>query len=169
MRPVVLFSVLCFAAVASAASAANAGVSVGADVNVGVAFSPIRFGTGYGARVGYDLEVGPIGLTPEIGASCYGLDDEDRAARLLAGGRLHLRGLIQPAAYWHYGYTWIVGQSRGGPTVDMGGALDLSLAIFRVGAHAGIVSVQSTTHEGPYAIVQPIEWFELGLHGGLSF
>jgi hypothetical protein len=169
MRPVIVFSSLCFAAAASVASTAHAGVSVGADVNVGVALSPLRFGTGYAARVGYDLELGPIGITPEIGASCYEFDDDDRAARVLAGGRLHLRGLIQPAAYWHYGYAWVVGESRGGPAVDMGGAVDLSLAVFRIGAHAGIVSVQGTTHAGPYAVVQPIEWFELGLHTGLAF
>jgi hypothetical protein len=170
MRPVVLFFSFFFAAAAaSAASTAYAGISLAADANVGVGLSPLSFGTGYAGRLGYDLKLGPLGITPEIGASCFRLSEEERAARVFGGGRLRIRGLIEPSAYWHYGYGWVVGQGRGGPGVDMGGALDLSLALFRVGAHAGIVSVQSSARAGRYEVVKPLEWIEAGLHAGLDF
>lgn len=171
MRPFVLFCSLLFAlAAASVASPAQAGISVAADANVGVAFRPLSFGTGYAGRFGYDLKLGPLGITPELGASCFlRSSDDERAARIFVGGRLRIRGLIEPSAYWHYGYGWVVGQGRGGPAVDMGGALDLSLAIFRVGAHAGLVSIQSAARADDYGVVQPTEWIELGLHAGIGF
>ncbi|TKD08978.1 hypothetical protein [Polyangium fumosum] len=153
-------------------STARAGLSLGADMNVGVVTSgagPVGdVGSGIGGRIGYRANLGPFAITPEIGGSYLRLNAVETPMRGVVGGRLALRGMVQPSIFAHYGIA-IVQQDVRGPTYDLGAAVDLSAAIVRVGVHAGYVAVQSTADRGLDSVYVPLEWVELGLHAGLGF
>ncbi|HVK69062.1 MAG TPA: hypothetical protein VM694_31610 [Polyangium sp.] len=153
-------------------STARAGISVGADMNVGVVTSgggPLGdVGSGIGGRIGYRANLGPFAITPEIGGSYLRLNSVETPMRGVVGGRLALRGVVQPSIFAHYGLALVQRDVRG-PTYDLGGAVDFSASIVRVGVHAGYVAVQGTLDRGVYSVYTPLEWVELGLHAGLGF
>ena len=151
-------------------SSARAGVSVGADMNVGVVTNGVvgELGSGARGRVGYRLNLGFLALTPEVGAGYLRLREGEAPVRVFAGGELALRGFVQPSVHAHYGYSW-VRPGQVGPTYNLGGALDLSVPPFRVGVHAGYVVVDSRVDRGAYVLATPVQWVELGLHTGLAF
>lgn len=161
-----------FGVVGFVPSTARAGLSLGADMNVGIVTSgggPLGdVGSGLGGRIGYRANLGPFAITPELGGSYLRLNAIETPMRGVAGARLSLRGMVQPTIFAHYGIA-IVQQDVRGPTYDLGGAIDLSAAIVRVGVHAGYVAVQSTSDRGIYSVYTPLEWVELGLHAGLGF
>jgi len=171
-------SLLSAAALLTIAPAASAGVTLGAEMNAAVPIKPggIEVGSGYSGRLGYGWKLGPIGVTPEVGASVLKLGNVERAGRVFGGGRLGLDlPLIKPSVYAHYGYSfgYLEGRAwddlwKGGPTYDMGAALDLSVSILQVGLHGGYVSVQSDFKDVP-ALHNTRGWVEIGMHAGLAF
>ncbi len=168
-----LFSVITGVGVlAFVPSKAEAGLSLGADMNVGVVTSgggPVGdVGSGVGGRVGYRANVGIFAITPELGGSYLRLNQVETPMRGVAGGRLAIRGVVQPSIFAHYGLA-IVHRDLRGTTFDVGGAVDFSASIVRVGVHGGYVSVRSTLDRGIDSVYTPLEWVELGLHAGLGF
>jgi hypothetical protein len=161
---------LAFAAVTGFASPAHAGVTLGADMNVGVLASrqAYYFGGGVGGHLGYKVKLGPLAVTPELGGGYLQLGPGFQPRRIYAGGRLALRGVLQPSIHAHYGYAWIQ-PGVDGPAYDLGGALDLSAVVLNVGAHANFVSVLAVQNAELYSFVQPTRWVEIGLHAGVGF
>ncbi|MDI3282869.1 hypothetical protein [Polyangium sp. 15x6] len=172
-RNLFLISVIAgFGVVGFIPSTARAGLSLNADMNVGVVTSgggPVGdVGSGIGGRIGYRANLGPFAITPELGGSYLRLNAVETPMRGVAGARLSLRGVVQPSIFAHYGIA-IVQRDVRGPTYDLGGAVDFSASIVRVGVHAGYVAVQSTFDRGVVSVYTPLEWVELGLHAGLGF
>ena len=153
-------------------STARAGLSVGADMNVGVVTSgggPLGdVGSGIGGRIGYRTNLGVFTVTPELGGSYLRLNRVEAPMRGVVGARVALRGVVQPSIFAHYGLA-IVQRDVRGPTFDLGGAVDFSASIVRVDVHAGYVAVQSTLDQGVYSVYTPLNWVELGMHAGLGF
>jgi hypothetical protein len=151
---------------------ARAGVSLGADMNIGVVMNGARplssVGSGIGGRLGYRANVGIFWITPEVGGSVFRLNEVDSPIRGVVGGSVGLRGVLQPSVFAHYGYAY-VNPSLGGRTFDLGGALDLSVSVVRVGVRAGYVVVQPPAPVGILVSPAPLEWVELGLRAGLAF
>lgn len=172
-NPKLLFFVMISIAVVGALpSTAEAGLSLNADMNVGVVTSgggPLGdVGSGIGGRIGYRANVGVFSITPELGGSYLRLNQVETPMRGVVGARVALRGVVQPSIFAHYGLA-IVQRDVGGPTYDLGGAVDFSASIVKVGVHAGYVAVQSTLDRGIYSVYTPLNWVELGMHAGLGF
>jgi hypothetical protein len=127
-------------------------------------------GGGFGVRIGDELHLPLIRLTPEVG---YGYEHlfADRAPsdwtthRIFAGARLGVGELLVPFVFAHVGYGWRStpdGSYGGnGTAFDLGAGLDLSLGFIAVGAHVGYATIDA----------QPAtpQWIILGLDGTIVF
>lgn len=142
---------------------------------------------GAGLRAGWQFDVGPAWIGPEIGGSFTGYlggGGEDASPfrralngeRLLGGVRFGLRGPVRPSVYARLGLGWIGGGTPG-PAFDGGAAVDFALVpLFVFGAHAGynMISVwHSAQSGGPVlplsATLGVLRWMSLGLHAGVGF
>ncbi len=96
-----------------------------------------QLGTGVGARLGLPIDLGPIELVPEAGASFWlgdGLIVPD------VGARARFGAAIQPGLYAHALFPL---PTPGGPTRgwDAGASLDVTLLPVDIGVHAGALTL----------------------------
>lgn len=116
---------------------------VAVDLDVGAAIDEPGTSTGAGGalRIGQELDLFLISLTPELGGSYHAFrgDDETRMYGGFVGGRLALGKVIEPAIFAHVGVAHVRGaESRTAPTLDGGLALDLTLLpLIDLGVHGG--------------------------------
>lgn len=124
-----------------------------------------KSGGGGALRIGQELDLFLISLTPELGGSyhAFGGDDKTRIYGGFVGGRLAIGKIIEPAIFAHAGVARVDGfQSRTAPTLDGGLALDFTLLpLIDLGVH------------GAYNIILPrddgssLEFVTLGAHAAL--
>jgi hypothetical protein len=145
---------------------AEAGVSVGADVQL---LFPIdragsSIGAGFDGRLGYSIGLASLTLTPEVkggfgsfGAAGGSVD----MARLLGGGRLTIGSFLNPGAYVHVGYGRITSVGQDGVAFDVGALLDLQLSILTLGLHGGYAQIAVSSGD--------VKTVELGVHAAVTF
>ena len=117
-----------------------------------------QLGTGIGARVGLPIDVGPITLVPEGGATFWigdGLVVPDVGASARFGTAL------QPGVYAHLLFPL---PTPGGPTRgwDTGASLELTVLPVDIGLHAGALTLSGPAQPTTTALVG-------GVHLGLAF
>jgi hypothetical protein len=132
-------------------------------------------GFGFSGRMGYRFELGPIWLAPELGGGYISFRDIGgyslHPARIFGGGRLGLRGFVQPQIYGHAGYGWLGGLgdiNLNGAMFEVGVALDLRvLPILGIGIHGGYTSNENIN--GDAVGRDAFNWVNVGAHVGLTF
>lgn len=168
---------LAAAGIASLATvSAEAGPRLSVDVDGAFPVTPSHTASGLGAdlRLGYELSLLIVSITPEVGAGYTGFSGDlaPKAFRAFAGGRVSFGALLKPGIYGHVGYAHLgyddfrgtVFNGRSAPTYDGGFTLDLTvLPKIDIGAHAGYTLI-------PSGDSQPaLGWINAGLHVAVIF
>jgi hypothetical protein len=122
-------------------------------------------GGGGALRIGQELDLVLISLTPEVGGSyhTFGGADKTRLYAGFVGGRLAVGKVIEPAIFGHVGVGHVQGfESRTAPLVDGGLALDFTLLpLIDLGVH-GAYNVMFPRNDG-----SALEFVTLGAHAAL--
>jgi hypothetical protein len=122
-------------------------------------------GGGGAVRIGQQLDLLLISLTPEVGGSyhAFGGDDETRLYAGFLGGRLAVGKLIEPSIFAHVGVGHVRGfERRTAPLLDGGLALDLTiLPLIDLGVHGGY-NVMFPRNDGA-----ALKFITLGAHAAL--
>lgn len=171
-RPL-LASIPACAAVALASHVARAGTEVGADFDDALSIDShgtLGGGGGFGVRLGQELHLPALRLTPELDyghMQLFGANGwPDVTTHRIEGGlRIGVGELLMPFAFLHAGYGWRVSSTPvtggGGLALDGGIGLDLTLGPLSVGGHIGYASIAVDPNEPRCAI--------LGLDGAIVF
>jgi hypothetical protein len=150
-------SPLLFCVALSAASTSYAGVAraddddddkigrthIGVDFDFNTALDTPNVETGGGGalRLGRQLNLLLIKLTPELGGGYHAFsgNGDPRVYSGFIGGRLGVGAVIEPSIYGHVGLAHVSGPaSRTAPILDAGVALDFTLLpLIDLGLHAG--------------------------------
>lgn len=114
-------------------------IAVDFDFNSAVNAPEIDAGGGGALRIGQELDLFLISLTPEVGGSYHGFGGDDRS-KLYAGflgGRFAVGKIIEPSIFGHVGVGRLDGaDSRTAPLLDGGLAIDFTLLpLIDLGVH----------------------------------
>jgi hypothetical protein len=145
----------------------NTRTHIAVDFDFGSALSEPGTSSGGGGalRLGQELDLALISLTPELGGSYHGFggDAETRIYTGFLGGRLAVGKIIEPAAFAHLGVGRVEGtESRTAPVMDGGLAIDLTLLpLIDLGVH-GAYNVMFPRDDG-----NSLKWVTLGAHAAL--
>src|SRR5262249_13835879 len=157
-------------AVMFAAGAANAGPTIGADLDLGIPLnSRGDSGGGFGIRLGQELHVPLLTLTPELGFTFHDFSGDfgPKIYRGIAGLRAGIGEVIRPGAFAHVGFGHFVptvGSNETGFSFDAGGFIDLTFIPFlNFGVHAAYNRVAADYGSGAYAFAT------VGLDAALVF
>jgi hypothetical protein len=149
---------------------AAAGPAIGADLDVAFPLhSRGDSGGGFGIRLGEELHVPLLVLTPEIGFTYHNFSGDfgPKIYRGIIGARLGIGEIVRPGAFVHVGLGHFVptyGDNQNAFTLDAGGFLDLTVIPFLdVGAHVAYNRVDADYGSGAYAFLT------VGLHAALVF
>jgi hypothetical protein len=109
------------------------------DFNSAVNAPEIDAGGGGALRLGQELDLFLVSLTPELGGSYHGFSGEDRT-KLYAGflgGRFAVGKIIEPSLFGHVGVGRLDGlETRTAPLLDGGLAIDFTLLpLLDLGVH----------------------------------
>lgn len=127
-------------------------------------------GGGFGIRLGRQIHLPGLRLTPEVGYGYMHLFGTNgwpdvTTHRIQGGLRLGVGELLVPFAFVHAGYGWRVSSEPvaggGGLAVDVGVGLDLSLGPLSVGGHVGYASIAADPNDP--------KWVILGLDAAIVF
>lgn len=167
---------LAIAACLSCVEPARADTVVAADLDWVVPINDdseeISSGIGFGVRLGHQLDVPALVLTPEIGFTYAGFDGGVKAYRGVGGLRLGVGEILRPGVFAHAGIGRLsVDVPEGVPdpshtafTFDAGAFLDFTLLPFvNIGAHAAY-NRQAGSDE-----LDAFQWASLGAHAALVF
>jgi hypothetical protein len=123
----------------------------------------------FAVRLGWQLQVPLLVVTPEVGYHHVAFADELTLDRVFAGLRLGIGEVFRVGAFGHVGVGHAVfhspeeGQGVTDVTYDVGGFLDLTLLpLLDVGVHAGYGRVRA---DGRGAV----QWVPVGVHLALIF
>jgi len=157
-------------AVILCADKASAGPTIGADLDVGFPLhSRGDSGGGFGIRLGQQLHLPLIALTPELGFTYHDFSGDfgPQIYRGIAGLRLGIGEVVRPGAFVHFGlghFVPVVGDNRNGFTFDAGGFIDFTLIpLINFGVHAAYNRVDADYSDAAYAFAT------VGLHAALVF
>jgi hypothetical protein len=145
----------------------DSNTNIALDFDFGAALDQPRAKSGGGGalRIGQELDLFLISLTPELGGSyhAFGGDDKTRIYGGFLGGRLAVGKIVEPAIFAHAGVARVEGfESRTAPTLDGGLALDFTLLpLLDLGVH-GAYNVILPRDEG-----SSFEFLTLGAHAAL--
>lgn len=154
------------------ADEARADTMIAADfeARVPLDFDQISSGPGFGIRLGQQLHLPLITLTPEIGFNWGSFSDGPNLYRGILGARIGLGEILRFGVSAHIGfghYSWeiaTVEESHTGFTVDGGLFLDLTvIPLIDIGVHAGYARISGDTDKE----LEPIQWLAFGLHAAL--
>lgn len=164
------------AACSLAAPSARADTVIAADLDFVVPINDesedISSGAGFGIRVGQQLDVPALVLTPELGFTYAGFDGGVKAYRGVAGLRLGVGEILRPGVFAHAGIgrlsvdvpSGVPDPSHTAFTFDAGAFLDFTLLPFlNIGAHAAY-NRQAGSDE-----LDAFQWASLGAHAALVF
>jgi hypothetical protein len=127
-------------------------------------------GGGFGIRLGQQLDVSPVVLTPELAFTYHGFsgDFAPRVYRGAAGLRLGVGKVIRPGAFGHLGIGHMAVDSPGPDlshtafTWDAGVFLDLVvLPLLSIGVHGAFNHLNGD--------VSSFQWVTVGAHAALVF
>ena len=140
---------------------------IAADLDFGRALDEPGRTDGFGGalRIGQELDLFLVSLTPELGGSYHAFDGtaDSRIYAGFLGGRLAVGKIVEPSIFGHVG----VGRLEGGDArtallLDAGMALDLTiLPLIDLGLHAGY-NVLLPPEDG-----RAFRWLNLGVHAAL--
>lgn len=143
----------------------NTNIALDFDFGAALDQAGTKSGGGGALRIGQELDLFLISLTPELGGSyhAFGGDDETRIYKGFLGGRLAIGKIVEPSIFAHAGVARVQGfESRTAPTLDGGLALDFTLLpLIDLGVH------------GAYNVILPrddgssLEFVTLGAHAAL--
>jgi hypothetical protein len=143
----------------------NTNIALDFDFGAALDRAGTKSGGGGALRIGQELDLFLISLTPEVGGAyhAFGGDDETRIYGGFLGGRLAIGKIVEPAIFAHAGVARVEGfESRIAPTLDGGLALDFTLLpLIDLGVH------------GAYNVILPrddgssLEFVTLGAHAAL--
>jgi hypothetical protein len=132
----------------------------------------ISSGAGFGIRLGHQLDVPAVVLTPEIGFTYASFDGGVKAYRGVGGLRLGVGEILRPGVFAHAGIgrlsvdvpSGVPDPSHTAFTFDAGAFLDFTLLPFlNIGAHAAY-NRQAGSDE-----LDAFQWASLGAHAALVF
>ena len=114
-------------------------IAVDLDFNSAIDAPAIDAGGGGALRLGKELDLFLISLTPELGGSyhSFGGDDRTKLYAGFLGARLAVGKIIEPALFGHVGVGRLDGaDSRTAPVLDGGLAIDFTLLpLIDIGVH----------------------------------
>jgi hypothetical protein len=149
---------------------ASASPTIGADLDIGFPLhSRGDSGGGFGIRLGQELHVPLLVLTPEIGFTYHNFSGDygPKIYRGIIGARLGIGEILRPGAFVHVGlghFVPTIGDNQNAFTLDAGGFLDLTVIPFlNVGVHVAYNRVDADYSSGAYAFLTA------GLHAALVF
>lgn len=143
----------------------NTNIALDFDFGAAVDQAGAKSGGGGALRIGQELDLFLISLTPELGGGYHAFSGDDKA-RIYSGflgGRLAIGKIIEPAIFAHAGVARVEGfDSRTAPTFDGGLALDFTLLpLIDLGVH-GAYNVVLPRNDG-----SSLEFVTLGAHAAL--
>jgi hypothetical protein len=116
-------------------------IAVDVDFDSAVDAPNTKSGGGGALRLGQELDLFLISLTPELGGSyhSFGGDERTKLYSGFLGGRLAFGKIIEPSIFGHVGVGRVDGfQTRTAPLVDGGLAIDFTLLpLIDLGLHGG--------------------------------
>jgi hypothetical protein len=167
-----LVSALAVSAWLGCADSARADTAIAADfeARVPLAIDDISSGPGFGIRLGQQLHLPLITLTPEIGFNWGSFSDGPTLYRGILGARIGLGEILRFGVMAHIGfghYSWTIAtvdESHTGFTLDGGLFLDLTvLPLIDIGVHASYARISGDSEKG----LEPVQWLAFGLHAAL--
>jgi hypothetical protein len=157
-------------AVASAPDTAHATVEIAADVEADVPVGiELDAAPAFAVRLGYQLHLPAIVLTPEIGVHHASFDPDPTLLRGIAGARLGIGEIFRVGAYAHVGFARLAFDSPSGDgsetafSYDVGAFLDFTLLpLLNIGVHTGYGHVDAIDDDA-----EALNWIPLGVHVAL--
>jgi hypothetical protein len=160
---------------AATPSQAHAGFTIGADLesSIPVDQTALSAGPSWAVRVGTQLHVPLLVLTPEIGfnMASFNSDIKDGGANVyrgIAGIRAGVGEALRVGAYGHIGFAHIARTLRvqdldhTGFTFDVGAFLDLTIIpLIDIGVHIGYGNAAGE--------IESLQWLAAGVHAALVF
>ena len=156
------------------APAARADLAIGADLEtvVPIDFDNVSTGPAFGIRIGAQLHLPLITLTPEVGFHYASFTDGPNVYRGIVGGRVGIGELLRFGVFAHLGFArqvWelaTVDVSHTGLTLDAGLFLDLTIIpLIDIGVHIAYGRVGANEDEN----IDANQWLAFGLHAALIF
>jgi hypothetical protein len=149
---------------------ADTAIAVDFEARVPLDLDNVSSAPAFGIRLGQQLHLPLITLTPEIGFNWGAFGDGPTIYRGILGGRVGIGEILRFGVSAHFGlghFSWeFAGEeaSRTGLTLDGGLFLDLTvLPLLDIGVHIAYGRMAGDTDEG----VEPIQWLAFGLHAAL--
>ncbi|HET6332277.1 MAG TPA: hypothetical protein VFG30_03655 [Polyangiales bacterium] len=167
-----IVSALAVSVWAGSSTSAHADTMIAADfeARVPLDLDNVSSGPAFGIRLGQQLHLPLIILTPEIGFNWGSFSDGPTIYRGILGARVGIGEILRFGVQAHIGfghYSWdIAGEdvSHTGFTLDGGLFLDLTiLPLLDLGVHAGYARVSGDAEKG----LEPAQWLAFGLHAAL--
>jgi hypothetical protein len=122
-------------------------------------------GGGGAVRIGQELDLFLVSLTPELGGGYHAFvgSSNARVYSGFLGGRLAVGKIVEPSIFGHLGVARLEGtEARTAPMLDAGLALDLTvLPLIDLGAH-GSYNAMFPRDDG-----SAFKWMVLGAHAAL--
>jgi len=155
---------------------ADTAIAADLDFNLPVMASWAAKGGGFGIRLGQQMSLPAIVLTPEIGFTYASFavgkdniaDKGPNAYRGYAGLRLGVGEILRPGIFAHVGigrltgYADVESQKHTALTWDAGAFFDFTLIpLINIGAHAAFDQITGSSG------VSSFKWVQLGLHAAL--
>jgi hypothetical protein len=140
---------------------------IAADMDFGRALDEPGRADGFGGalRIGQELDLFLVSLTPELGGSYHAFNGtaDSRIYAGFLGGRLAFGKIVEPSIFGHVGVGRLEGaEAHTAPLMDAGLALDLTiLPLIDLGLHAGYNVMLPTENDSA------LKWLNFGVHAAL--
>jgi hypothetical protein len=152
-----------------APSTAHADIAIAADLELDVPLSMgIDSAPAFALRLGWQLNLPAIEITPEVGYHRVAFGDELTLNRAFVGGRFAFGEIFRFGGYAHVGYAdaafnaSAADQDLSDVTYDVGAFFDFTLMpLLNVGVHSGYGRVRADELDNP------IQWIPIGVHAAL--
>lgn len=146
---------------------ADTKVALDLDFATGLDEAGVEAGTGGALRLGQELDLIVLSLTPEVGFSyhSFGGDAELTHYSGFIGGRVAVGKIIEPGVFAHIGIGHASNDivSDTGPALDAGVTLDFTLLpILDIGVHAAYDTLWLDGGEN-------LDWIRVGAHASVGF
>jgi hypothetical protein len=154
------------------APAARADLAIGADLEtvVPLDFDNVESGPAFGIRIGAQLHLPLITLTPEVGFHYASFTDGPEVYRGIVGGRVGIGELLRFGVFAHLGFARQefefggLDASHTGLTLDAGLFLDLTIIpLIDIGVHMAYGRVSANEDRN----LDANQWLAFGLHAAL--
>jgi hypothetical protein len=168
----IVVAALAVSAWLGSAPIARADTAIAADLEVDVPLDvdDVQTAPAFGIRLGQQLHLPLITLTPELGFHYAGYSDGPTLYRGLVGARVGIGEILRFGVMAHIGFGHIawdiatVEVSHTGLTLDGGLFLDLTvLPLIDIGVHMQYARISGDEEKG----LEPFQWLAFGVHAAL--